>query len=320
VGEDHSELPTTTYGDEVTMGQGQPATRELTVVLEGFSYLECPRWHEGRLWVSDFYTNQVVATDGRGNTEVVAEVPGQPSGLGFLPDGRMLVVSMRDHRILVRGESGRLEEHADLSGVVSGMLNDMVVDDSGRAYVGNFGFDLMGGAALRYTTLTRVDADGTIATVAEDLGFPNGMVILPGGVLVVAETFAGRLTAFDIAEDGELSGRRVWAQFGETPQTEDVGEAVQRLEVAPDGICADAEGAIWVADALHNRVIRVGEGGRILDEIPTGTGVFACMLGGDDGRTLYLCAAPSFPEHERRPVREAQLLAVRVEVPHAGTP
>jgi sugar lactone lactonase YvrE len=310
----------TTYGDEVTMGQGQPSTRELAVVLEGYSYLECPRWHDGRLWVSDFYTNQVLATDGRGTTEVVADVPGQPSGLGFLPDGRALIVSMRDHRILVRGGSGQLEEHADLSGAVSGMLNDMVVDDRGRAYVGNFGFDLMGGAALRYTTLTRVDADGTVTTVAEDLGFPNGMVILPGGVLVVAETFAGRLTAFDIGEDGGLSGRRVWAQFGETPQSEDVGEVVQRLEVTPDGICADAEGAIWVADALHNRVIRVQEGGRILDEIPTGTGVFACMLGGDDGRTLYLCAAPSFPEHERRPVREAQLLAVEVEVPHAGMP
>jgi sugar lactone lactonase YvrE len=112
----------------------------------------------------------------------------------------------------------------------------------------------------------------------------------------------------------------VWAQFGETPQTEDVGEAVARLEVAPDGICADAEGSIWVADALHNRVLRVREGGEIQEEIPAGTGVFACMLGGDDGRTLYLCAAPSFPEHERRPVREAQLLAVDVDVPHAGLP
>jgi sugar lactone lactonase YvrE len=146
------------------------------------------------------------------------------------------------------------------------------------------------------------------------------MVVLSGGVLVVAETFAGRLTAFDIAEDGALGNRRVWAQFGETPQTDDVGKAVELLEVAPDGICADAEGAIWVADALHARVIRVREGGAIVDEIPTGTGVFACMLGGDDGRTLFLCAAPSFPEHERRPVREAQLLAVRVEVPHAGLP
>jgi sugar lactone lactonase YvrE len=299
---------------------GQAASRQPTVVVDGFSYLECPRWHDGRLWVSDFYTEQVVAIDGRGGVEVVAEVPQQPSGLGFLPDGRLLVVSMRDHRVLVRDEPGKLAVHADLSGVVSGVLNDMVVDDRGRAWVGNFGFDLMGGASLRYTTLTRVDADGSVSVAAEDLGFPNGMVILPGDVLVVAETFAGRLTAFDIGEDGELSGRRVWAQFGPAPQTDDVGEAVQRLEVAPDGICADAEGAIWVADAVHNRVIRVQEGGRILDEINAGTGVFACMLGGDDGRTLYLCAAPSFPEHERRPVREAQLLALGVEVPHAGLP
>ncbi|MCO1659348.1 SMP-30/gluconolactonase/LRE family protein [Pseudonocardia sp. S2-4] len=300
--------------------QREQATREPVIVLEGYSYLECPRWHDGRLWVSDFYTERVVATDGRGTTDVVAEVPGQPSGLGFLPDGRALIVSMRDHRILRRDDSGALTEHADLSGAVSGVLNDMVVDERGRAYVGNFGFDLMGGAPIRYTTLTRVDPDGTVTTVAEDLGFPNGMVILPGGVLVVAETFAGRLSAFDIGEDGALGDRRVWAQFGDTPQSDDVGEVVQQLAVAPDGICADAEGAIWVADALHARVIRVREGGEVVDEIPTGTGVFACMLGGDDGRTLFLCAAPSFAEHERRPVREAQLLAVRVDVPHAGLP
>ncbi|GAA5113929.1 SMP-30/gluconolactonase/LRE family protein [Pseudonocardia adelaidensis] len=300
------------------MGREQLSTRRPRVVLEGYSYLECPRWHEDRLWVSDFYTNQVVATDGRGGAEVVADVPGQPSGIGFLPDGRALIV--RDHRLLVRDGSGRLEEHADLSGAVTGVLNDMLVDDHGRAYVGNFGFDLMGGAPLRYTTLTRVDLDGTVTTVAEDLGFPNGMVLLPGRVLVVAETFAGRLTAFDVGDDGELHGRRVWAQFGEPPQTEDVGEAVTLLEVAPDGICADAEGSIWVADALHNRVLRVREGGEIQEEIPAGTGVFACMLGGADGRTLFLCAAPSFPEHERRPVREAQLLAVDVDVPHAGLP
>ncbi|WP_252444172.1 SMP-30/gluconolactonase/LRE family protein [Pseudonocardia humida] len=302
------------------MMQREQATREPVIVLEGYSYLECPRWHDGRLWVSDFYTERVVATDGRGTTDVVAEVPGQPSGLGFLPDGRALIVSMRDHRILRRDDSGALTEHADLSGAVSGVLNDMVVDERGRAYVGNFGFDLMGGAPIRYTTLTRVDPDGTVTTVAEDLGFPNGMVILPGGVLVVAETFAGRLSAFDIGEDGALGDRRVWAQFGDTPQSDDVGEVVQQLAVAPDGICADAEGAIWVADALHARVIRVREGGEVVDEIPTGTGVFACMLGGDDGRTLFLCAAPSFAEHERRPVREAQLLAVRVDVPHAGLP
>jgi sugar lactone lactonase YvrE len=293
---------------------------KMSVVLDGYSYLECPRWHDGRLWVSDFYTNQVIATDGRGGTEVIADVPGQPSGLGFLPDGRALIVSMRDHRILVRDDSGRLTEHADLSGAVPALLNDMVVDDQGRAYVGNFGFDLMGGAALRDTVLTRVDPDGTVTTVADGLAFPNGMVILPGGVLVVAETFAGRLTAFDIDADGGLSGRREWARFGEPPGTDDVTVAVERLAVAPDGICADADGAIWVADALHARLIRVREGGAVADEITAKMGVYACMLGGEDGRTLFACAAPSFAEHERRAAREAELLAYEVEVPHAGLP
>ena len=293
---------------------------DMTVVLDGLSYLECPRWRDGRLWVSDFYTNQVLSTDGRGSTEVMADVPNQPSGLGFLPDGRALIVSMRDHRILVRDESGGLTEHADLSGAVPAVLNDMVVDEQGRAYVGNFGFDLMGGAALRDTVLTRVDPDGTVTNVADGLSFPNGMVILPGNVLVVAETFAARLTAFDIDADGGLSGKRTWAAFGEPPTTDDVEASVGQLQVAPDGICADAEGAIWVADALHARLLRVREGGEILDELPAKMGVYACMLGGEDGRTLFACAAPSFVEHERRPVREAELLAVQVEVPHAGLP
>lgn len=299
---------------------GRWTSADLAVVLAGYSFLECPRWHDGRLWVSDFYTDQVVATDGHGSTETMAEVPQQPSGLGFLPDGRALIVSMRDRRLLVRSGSGELTEHADLSAEVPAVLNDMVVDDVGRAYVGNFGFDLMAGEPLRSTSLTRVDADGSVHTVADDLGFPNGMVILPGGVLVVAETFAGRLTAFDIEDDGSLGNRRTWAGFGEPPRTTDVNEAVAQLEVGPDGICADSEGAIWVADALHARVLRVREGGEIVEEIPTGVGVFACMLGGDDGTTLFLCTAPSFAEHERRPVREAQLLSVRVDVPHAGLP
>lgn len=259
------------YVNEVRMTQERSAPRELSVAMEGSSFLECPRWRDGRLWVSDFYTERVVATDGHGSFEVMAEVPGQPSGLGFLPDGRALIASMRDHRVLVREASGALSEHADLSDVVTGVLNDMVVDEYGRAFVGNFGFDLMGGEPLRYTTLTRVDPDGTVTTVAEELGFPNGMVILPGGVLAVAETFAGRITAFDIGENGELVNRRVWAQFGPTPQTDDVGEAIQQLHVGPDGICADAEGAIWVADALNERVLRVREGGEIVEEISTGT-------------------------------------------------
>jgi sugar lactone lactonase YvrE len=295
------------------------AERNVDVVSDGWSYLECPRWHEGRLWVSDFYTEKVVAIDDAGHHEVMAEVPAQPSGLGFLPDGRALIVSMRDHRILRRENDGSLVEHADLSGLVADHLNDMVVDPRGGAYVGNFGFDLMGGAPISSTTLTYVDPDGAASTVADDLLFPNGMV-LRDGVLVVAETFGARLTAFDVADDGGLARRRSWARFAEPPATTDVGEAVGALPVAPDGICADADGAIWVADALHGRLLRVAEGGEILEELPTGTGVYACMLGGEDGRTLYACAAPSFAEHERRPVREAQLLAARVDVPHAGLP
>ena len=295
------------------------AERNVDVVSDGWSYLECPRWHEGRLWVSDFYTEKVVAIDDAGHHEVMAEVPEQPSGLGFLPDGRALIVSMRDHRILRRENDGSLVEHADLSALVADHLNDMVVDARGGAYVGNFGFDLMGGAPISATTLTYVDPDGAASTVADDLLFPNGMV-LRDGVLVVAETFGARLTAFDVADDGGLARRRSWARFAEPPATTDVGEAVGALPVAPDGICADADGAIWVADALHARLLRVAEGGEILEELPTGTGVYACMLGGEDGRTLYACAAPSFAEHERRPVREAQLLATRVDVPHAGLP
>lgn len=294
--------------------------RDISTVADGFSFLECPRWHDGRLWVSDFYTHRVVATDGRGAVEEVAEVPGQPAGIGFLPDGRALIASMRDKRLLVRETDGRLTEHADLSGLAPGVLNDMLVDERGRAYVGDFGFDLMAGAPMRDTGLIRVDPDGTATSVAEDLRFPNGMVLLPGGVLVVAETFAGRLTAFDVAEDGSLRDRRVWAAFGEAPDTDDVEQALGALAVGPDGLCSDAEGAIWVADALHARVLRVREGGEVLDEISTGAGVFACMLGGEDGRTLFLCTAPSFAEHERRPAREAELRAVRVEVPRAGLP
>jgi sugar lactone lactonase YvrE len=293
---------------------------DVSVVLEDLSFTECPRWHEGRLWFSDFYTHSVIATDGRGSREVIAQVPQQPSGLGFLPDGRLLIVSMRDHKILRREPSGELVEHADLSGLVSEHLNDMVVDADGSAYVGNFGFDLMGGAAPRTTTLTLVGPDGSVRTVADDLAFPNGMVIADG-VLVVAESFGGRLTAFDIAADHGLTNRRTWAEFGTVPDTANLEEVLAAVAVVPDGICRDAEGAVWVADATHARVVRVREGGEIAGEISTAPqGVFACMLGGEDGRTLFLCAAPSFAEHERRDVREAQLLAVRVDVPHAGLP
>jgi sugar lactone lactonase YvrE len=297
--------------------------RAIRTILDGMSYLECPRWHDGRVYVSDFYTQRVLAVDldGGGEPETVATVPEQPSGIGWLPDGAMLVVSMRDRRLLRVSDGGEPELHADLSELAPWHLNDMVVDEAGRAYVGNFGFDLMSGAAIRRTGLIRVDPDGSATVVADDLAFPNGAVIFPdGGTLVVAETLGGRLTAFDVGGDGALSNRRVWAALADVPDTDDLGELIASGGVAPDGIALDADGAIWAADALGGRVVRVREGGEVVEEIAPGTGVFACGLGGADGRTLVMCAAPSFAEHERRDTREASLLACEVDVPRAGLP
>jgi sugar lactone lactonase YvrE len=288
---------------------------EPVAVLEQLSYLEGPRWHEGRVWVSDFYTHHVVsAREDGSDVRVEAEVPGQPSGLGWLPDGRLLVVSMRDHTLLRREESGELVVHADLSSFCSGHLNDMVVDAEGRAYVGNFGFDLMARAAPAPTVLVRVDPDGSATVAAPDLHFPNGAVVI-GQDLVLAETTANRISAFRIGAGGELGERRDWARFGAAPAAGDADAVEGALTVAPDGICADAEGAVWAADVLGGRAIRVREGGEIVESVTPGTGVFACALGGDDGHTLFLCTAPDFFEHARRDTREAALLAVRVDVP-----
>jgi sugar lactone lactonase YvrE len=293
-------------------------TAQPTVVLEKFSFLEGPRFRDGRLWLSDFYTHRVLSCrpDGSDLREE-ATVPAQPSGLGWLPDGRLLIVSMRDQRVLRREPDGTLVTHADLSAVAREACNDMVVDAAGRAYVGCFGFDLMSGTPIELAPLIRVDPDGSATVAAEDLLFPNGSVVI-GDRLVVAESLGNRISAFDIAPDGSLGPRRDWARFGEVPASTDAGEALASVAVAPDGICADAEGAVWAADAMGRRVVRVREGGEIADEIDVGTGVYACALGGDGGRTLFLCTAPSFAEHERRDAREAALLAVRVDVPAAG--
>jgi sugar lactone lactonase YvrE len=294
-------------------------SRDVTVFSDGYTFLECPRWHDGRLYISDFYTHRVLALDGSGRAELVVEVPNQPSGLGWLPDGRMLIVSMRDHRIL-RLEDGKLVEHADITSLVSGHLNDMVVDAAGHAYIGNFGFDLMAGDQATETVLVKVDPDGSASVVADGLMFPNGSVVL-GDTLVVAESFGHRLSAFDIAADGTLSARRDWVKFGEPPKSRNVEEMFGEVTIAPDGIGADAEGAIWVADAMNQRVVRARQGEGIVEEISTGEqGAFACMLGGDDGRTLFICAAPGFAEHERIGATDAQLLAVKVDVPHGGIP
>ncbi|WP_300016519.1 SMP-30/gluconolactonase/LRE family protein [Pseudonocardia sp.] len=288
-----------------------------TVVLEKYSFLESPRWRDGRIWVSDFYTHRVLsAREDGSDVRVEAEVEGQPSGLGWLPDGRLLVVSMRDHRVLRREPDGSLATHADLSAHATGLLNDMLVDLDGRAYVGNFGFDLMTGAPVRTASLVRVDPDGTVTVAATDLSFPNGSAMV-NGELVVAETLGNRISAFPVDFDGSLGARRDWARFGEHPAGTEVPDVLGALVVAPDGMCADAEGAVWAADALGNRAVRVRPQAGIVDTVEAGTGVYACALGGDDGRTLFLCTAPGFAEHERRDTREAALVSVRVDVPGA---
>ena len=281
------------------------ATDQLDVLLDGLTFPEGPRWREGRLWFSDFYSHRVLAVDLEGRVETVAEVPGQPSGLGWTPDGNLLVVSMLD-RSLMRQDGAELVQVADLSALASGPCNDMVVDASGRAYVGNFGFQRRQGEEPRSTCIVRVDPDGTTTVVADDLWFPNGTVITPDGdILIVAETIAHRLTAFDIGLGGSLANRRPFAEI-------EGGY--------PDGICLDDEGAVWVADPRGNAVLRVFEGGRVGRRISTGSrGAFACMLGGDDRRTLFVCTnIGSGPETAQR--KEGRIETIRVEVPGAGLP
>jgi sugar lactone lactonase YvrE len=233
-----------------------------------------------------------------------------------------LVVSMKDRRILRRSADGVVTEHADVSGITGGHLNDMIVDREGRAYAGNFGFDLMGGGDPDVATMARVDPDGTATVAAENLWFPNGMVITDDGTLIVAETFAARFTAFRIQADGTLTDRHVWAQVEPSPEPADTETMLGAVTFAPDGCALDAEEHVWAANALGGSLCRVARGGQIVDEIaiPGGLGVFACGLGGEDGRTLIACAAPGFDEAARSAAREAVLLTTTVEVPRGGLP
>jgi sugar lactone lactonase YvrE len=280
----------------------------MNAVVTDLHFGEAPRWHDERLWFSDFYGGlvQSVRADGT-DRRVEASVPGQPSGLGWLPDGRLLVVSMRDRLLLRRSSDGSLEVHADLSSYATGHLNDMVVDDSGRAYVGNFGFDLMGGGRMAPASLHRVDPDGTVTEVATDLWFPNGTVLTSGNVLLVNETFGNRVTAFDRTPAGDLVNRRVWASFGPVPTERDFADVVPQLVVAPDGSCLAPDDTLWIADGTNPRLLHVAEGGVILDEIRPGTPVYACALAGD---TLFACAAPDFFEEPRKAAREGSIIAI----------
>lgn len=281
----------------------QQSTR---ILLDGLCFGEGPRWHADRLWFSDMHDHKVLAVDLEGNVETIAEVPNQPSGLGWLPDGRLLIVSMTDCKLLCLDSSGELSEFADLSSLASFHCNDMVVDSSGRAYVGNFGFDFLSGAEPSSAELIMVTPEGEASIAAKDMQFPNGTVITPDGkTMIVGETWGGALTAFDIAADGSLSNRRIWAQ----------------LEGAiPDGICLDEAGGIWVASPMSNEVLRLVEGGDVTDRIKVETQAFACMLGAADRKTLFILTANSSEPDECKQAKSGRIEIVAVEIAGAGLP
>lgn len=296
---------------------------ELNLLTDGGSFFEGPRWRDDRWWVSDFYRHGVYTVTTDGLVEKVLDAPQQSSGLGWLPDGSLVWVSMVDRKVMRRSPDGETSVYADLSGHATGHVNDLVAANDGNVWVGNFGFDLMEGADLQPAKLMRIDPEGKLSVAAEDLYFPNGMVITPDQkTLVVGETFGNRMTAFTIADDGELYDRRDWAEFGPRPAPGPRADMLKQLSIGPDGCCLDAEGQIWIADAFNQRCIRVAEGGEITDEIkaPEGQGVFACMLGDTDGRTLLMCCAPDSSAKRRKHANEATLYTARVAVPHAGNP
>lgn len=289
----------------------------MDLLLSGGHFYEGARWHDGHFWVSDLYAGRVLKITPDGHAQVVVELDDQPSGLGWLPDGTLLVVGMKSRSVwkCPTGEPPRL--HADITALTGGFTNDMIVDSHGRAYVSNLGFDLFTGAPPARTTLVRVDPDGQSTIVADGLQFPNGLVISPDGdTLIVAETFGGRLTAFTIEDDGSLSGQRCWARIGREPSWE-TPHSLLVTDFAPDGCAIDEEGCVWVADALNGRVARVAEGGEIREQIkaPEGLGLYSCALGGHDRKTLVLCTAPDFDDVKRKASSEARLYSTKVEFP-----
>ena len=264
--------------------------------------------------MSDFYGHRVSVIDEDGSTSETLEFDFQPAGLGWLPDGSLLVVAMKERK-LFRRDAGELFEYATLGEFFPGFANDLIVTGSGFAYVGNFGLDLENPTPTVPTCLVVVPPDGDARIVAEDLYFPNGCALSADGKeLIVAETLAGRHTAFTIESDGNLTRRRVWAQ--PAPPADPLN-AFADLQYAPDGVCIDAGGCLWVADALNQRVVLVAEGGAILDEIkvPDGFQAFACGLGGKDGTTLLIATAPDFDPTKRSALTESVLLAATVDTP-----
>jgi len=279
---------------------------EPQILMTGIAFGESPRWHDGRLWFADWEAEELIAVDLEGHSEVVMPVASFPFCIDWLPDGRLLIVSARDRALLRREPDGTLATHADLSALSEHPWNDIVVDGRGNAYVGNIGFDFEAGEPAP-GILALVAPDGSARQVADGVAFPNGIAVTPDdSTLILAESYASRLTAFDIAADGGLSNRRVWADV-------DGG--------APDGICLDADGAVWYGDVPNQRCVRVREGGEVVQTIELDRGCFACMLGGADGRTLFLVTrAWGGTGGMAGGERTGQILTVEAPAPHAGRP
>jgi sugar lactone lactonase YvrE len=281
---------------------------ETRVLLDGLSFGESPRWHDDRLWVCDWGAEQLLTVDLEGRVEVIAAVHSFPFCIDWLPDGRLLIVSAADRAILTLTGGGELARYADLSGLSANPPNnEIVIDARGHAFVDGGGFDLRAGEAFAPGTIALVTPDRDVRQVADDIHFGNGMAVTTdGATLIVAESYGRRLSAFDIALDGALSGRRVWAELGDG---------------VPDGICLDAEGAVWYADVPNRRCVRVAEGGEVLRIVPADRGCFACMLGGPEMRTLFVVAREWHGGQALGAgAGSGQVLTVEVSVPKAGRP
>jgi sugar lactone lactonase YvrE len=279
---------------------------ELQTLMTDVAFGESPRWHDDRLWFSDWGAQELIAVDLEGKSEVIVRMPSSPFSIDWLPNGRLLIVLGPEGVLLRREPDGSLATHADLSGLSDHPWNEIVVDGRGNTYVNNIGFDFPFGE-FAPGTVALLTPDGSVRQVADGVAFPNGMAVTPdNSTLIIAESYGNKLTAFDIAEDGGLSNRRVWA---------DLGDGV------PDGICLDAEGAVWYGDVPNKRCARVAEGGEVLQTIELDLGCFACMLGGEDGRTLFMVAqewggAESMAESRRT----GQVLTVEATAPGVGWP
>ena len=277
--------------------------REVHTLLSGLAFGESPRWHEGRLWFSNWTAQEIIAVDLTSKSEVAVRLPfaAFPFSIDWLPDGRLLIVSASERPLLRREADGSLMTYADLSGLSTRVWNEIVLDGRGSAYINGGSFDAPSGI------VALVRPDGSARQVADEIAFPNGMLVTPdNSTLIIAESHAQRLTAFDIDADGSLSHRRVWAELPGG---------------APDGICMDAEGAVWVADVPNQHCVRVREGGQVLQTVEVDRGCFACMLGGVEGKTLFIMAAkwPGFENMLNAP-RTGQVLTVQAPAPAAGRP